>query len=283
MFDELERITARPEPFSTYTVATLWTDPHVSGQMLRYHLHEELDSASRRRSFIERSVAWIGETFELAEGKRAIDLGCGPGLYTNRLAATGASVTGIDLSERSIAHARETAEQAGIAVTHRVHDYLDDRLAERFDEPFDLALLIYCDLCALGPDRRAALLANIHGLLEPGGSLLFDVVSLARYLTIEEGTEFAESLMDGFWSAEPYFGFHTVFTYDDERVVLDRYDIVERDRTWGVSNWLQHYDPDTLEAELASAGFEVASVLGDVAGAPYDRLGEEFAVIARKV
>jgi SAM-dependent methyltransferase len=277
MFDELARITARPEPFSTYTVETLWTDPHVSEQMLRYHLDAELDSASRRREFVDRSVAWIVDRFELAEGRRVLDLGCGPGLYTNRLAAAGATVTGIDLSARSIDHARRTARERGLEVDHAVADYLDDPPAG----PFDVALLIYCDLCALGPDRRARLLANVRDRLARGGVLLFDVVSLARFVSVDEGVEFAESLMDGFWSSEPYFGFHSVFVYDDERVVLDRYDIVERDRTWSVSNWLQHYDPDTLERELASAGFELVEVLGDVAGAPYDRLADEFAVIAR--
>lgn len=277
MFDELARITARPEPFSTSTIDTLWTDPHVSGQMLRYHLDEDLDSASRRHAFIDRSVRWLVDTFDLDAGRRVVDLGCGPGLYTNRLAAAGAAVTGIDLSQRSIDHARRTADDAGLDVDHRVADYLEDPPTG----PFDLALLIYCDLCALDPTRRAQLLANIRELLAPGGALVFDVVSLSRYVTIEEGTEFAESLMDGFWSPKPYFGFHTTFTYDDERVVLDRYDIVEPDRTWSVSNWLQHYEPDALTTELARAGFEVAQLLGDVAGASYDRRGEEFAVVAR--
>ena len=49
-----------------------------------------------------------------------------------------------------------------------------------------------------------------------------------------------------------------------------------------IYNWLQHFDPTSLAAELRGAGLEVASVLGDVAGAPYDPDRPEFAVVARR-
>jgi hypothetical protein len=37
MFEQLEKINNRPEPFEFYTAADLWTDEHTSGQMLRFH------------------------------------------------------------------------------------------------------------------------------------------------------------------------------------------------------------------------------------------------------
>jgi len=79
----------------------LWDDDHISRQMLAAHLDPDLDAASRRHDVIDRSVAWLGSV--IPAGGRVLDLGCGPGLYTSRLAAMGYDVTGIDYSRRSIA------------------------------------------------------------------------------------------------------------------------------------------------------------------------------------
>ena len=64
--------------------------------------------------------------------------------------------------------------------------------------------------------------------------------------------------------------------------MLDRYTIVEAERTRTVDNWLQYFSPETLAEECARAGFAVEALFADVAGAPYNPAGHEFAVIARK-
>jgi len=38
MFEELERINARPKPFEFYTASDLWADEHTSEKMLAFHL-----------------------------------------------------------------------------------------------------------------------------------------------------------------------------------------------------------------------------------------------------
>ena len=57
MFEQLENINTRPEPFECYTAADLWTDNHTSEQMLAYHLNADIDVSSRRVEFIDQSVA----------------------------------------------------------------------------------------------------------------------------------------------------------------------------------------------------------------------------------
>ena len=70
MFEQLEDINYRPEPFACYTAADLWTDDHSSEQMLALHLDAYGDVSSRRGEFIDRSVAWIGSYFEVGTGTR---------------------------------------------------------------------------------------------------------------------------------------------------------------------------------------------------------------------
>ena len=54
--------------------------------MLNYHLDEDIDMSSRNRKFIDRSVEWIVSHFIVGEETKIVDFGCGPGLYTTRLA-----------------------------------------------------------------------------------------------------------------------------------------------------------------------------------------------------
>jgi SAM-dependent methyltransferase len=277
LFETLVRINERPEVYSRYTTDALWTSPDISEMMLRYHLDGEVDLASRRTEFIEASFAWISDRFGLGPQKRVIDLGCGPGLYVSRLARTGAQVTGVDFSPRSIAYARERAEREGLDVDYRLGDYL----ALDIEPGYDLATMIMCDYCALSPAQRMKLLLRVGELLKPGGAFLFDVYSEAYFETWDEMAVYGERMMDGFWSSQPYFGFQNTFKYEAEKVVLERYLIVERERQTEYFNWFQHFSVASLSAEVESAGLFVEDIYGDVTGEPFDASLPEFAMVAR--
>ena len=66
---------------------------------------------------------------------------------------------------------------------------------------------------------------------------------------------FGRNLMNGFWSANDYFAFQHRFRYDPEVVSLDRYTVIEKDRTWDVYNWLKYFSQDEIHRELKDAGF----------------------------
>lgn len=278
MFEELERINRRPEPFEAYTAEELWTDEHTSARMLSFHLDETGDVSSRNAEVIGRSVEWIASRFEVGSGTRIADFGCGPGLYAARLARLGARVTGIDFSSRSIEYARAVAEREHLDVRYVHQNYLDFAT----DDRFDLVMMIMCDFCALSPAQRGGMLERFHGILEPGGSVVLDVYSLAAFDQRDEVATYEVNQLDGFWAPTKYYGFLNTFKYDAEKLVLDKYTIVEAARTRTVYNWLQHFSPEALEGELREAGFRVEGVFADMTGAPYDPSAAEFAVIATK-
>jgi SAM-dependent methyltransferase len=279
VFDLLREIHRRPEPFGEYTARELWTDPHTSERMLACHLDETLDAASRNHAFLDRSVDWIVSHFELEPGAKVADFGCGPGMYAHRLAAHGLEVTGIDFSARSLAYAREQASNAGFGIDYVEADYLHYET----DRRFDLIVMIMCDFCALAPDRRAVLLRKFRSMLADAGAILLDVYAPAMLDAREEGVTYARNLLDGFWSPDEYFGFLHTIKYDDRRLLLDKYTIVERDRTRHIFNWLQCFTPSELEEEFADCGLQVVERRGDVAGGAYDPGAPEFAVVARSI
>ncbi|MHC5121631.1 MAG: class I SAM-dependent methyltransferase [Planctomycetota bacterium] len=278
MFNELEDINSRPKPFEFYTAAELWTDEHTSEQMLQFHLNESIDLSSRNHAFIDRSVEWIASQFNVTADTAIADFGCGPGLYTTRLAQTGADVTGIDFSPRSIDYAKAAAAEKNLDISYHCQNYLDFEA----DKRFDLIIMIFCDFCALSPYQRKTLLQKYHTFLKPGGSLLLDVHSLNIFNEKQESATCELNQLNGFWSPNTYYGFVNSFKYDKEKVSLDKYTIIEKNRTRTVYNWLQYFSRESLTHELAENGFNVQDCFSDVAGASFDPESPDMAIIATK-
>ncbi|SDE37681.1 SAM-dependent methyltransferase [Rhodospira trueperi] len=279
VFPGLADLGERPAPFSVSSARVLWTDPHISGQLLTYHLDPEGQLASRPVAVIDASVAWLGKRLDIDPETRLCDFGCGPGLYTERFAARfGARVTGVDFSPRSLAHARATAERAGLSITYHEADYLTFSTEDRFD----VITLIFLDVCALSPAQRRALYGVWRRHLKSGGRIALDVVSRARFETLSEDMTAGRRFMDGFWSPGDYVGIQETFLYDAESLSLERYTIVEADdQVWTVHNWLQHFTPAQITAELEAAGFAIEDLYGDLTGAPLQPDSPVIGVIAR--
>ena len=277
MFDQLEAINSRPKPFEFYTAGELWTDEYISQQMLAYHLDPDSDTASRKADFIDRSVNWIISRFDLRADKSVADFGCGPGLYTERLAKTGAAVTGIDFSKNSLDYARSRARAEKLSILYVSQNYLEFESEGKFD----LILMIYCDFCALSPSQRKSMLEKFRTLLKPAGSILLDVHSLNYFNQKTESCSYAPDLFNHFWSPQKYYGFLNTFKYAAEKVTLDKYTLFEKDRTRTIYNWLQHYDRQSIADEFCANGLLIENYLANVAGDEFDPAGDEFAVIAK--
>lgn len=277
MYEILRDFLTRPEPFSVYTAEDLWTDEYVSGRMLQRHLDPETDLASRRPEAIDRLVRWIEARIGLA-GQSICDLGCGPGLYTERMAMYGARVTGIDFSERALNHARWTATAKRLKIAYTQANYLSDPLPPSQH----IASLIYGYYCVLSPKQRHLLLHRIRDMLKPGGHFVFDVYSRAQFGQVEEGFVCEPRLENGFWAEGDYVGFKITHRYNDMYLGLDRYLIVEPHRQRAIFNWTQYLSPGQVEAELKHAGLEPVEIFDLSSGGRWIEKAVPFGVLARK-
>ncbi|SCM77185.1 Methyltransferase type 12 [uncultured Pleomorphomonas sp.] len=275
MYETLADFLTRPTPFAVSTTETLWTDPHIANEMLRFHLDESSDLASRRTSSIDAFVGWLDRRFPLS-GSAVTDLGCGPGLYTSRYAKRGAVVTGLDFSANSLAYARKTAEVASLSIDYRQADYLRSDLAGGQD----VVTMIYGDFCAMAPDKRRLILDKIRAALKPNGAFVFDVFSKGMFAELREETMFGPRLMNGFWATGDYIGFKTTMLYRDEMIGLDRYLISTPDRTLQVYNWMQYYTPATITREVLAAGYSAVEIVDFATGDAWQDGATAFAVIA---
>ena len=126
------------------------------------------------------------------------------------------------------------------------------------------------------------MLSKFRSLLKPEGSLLLDVYSLNSFNRREESATYEFNQLNGFWSPDDYYCFVNTFKYDNEKVVLDKYTVIEESRKRMVYNWLQYFSEDSLRNEFEENGFKVEELYSDVAGKPLTPDSSEIAVVAVK-
>ena len=101
-------------------------------------------------------------------GQRVLDVGCGFGDTTQRIAALvgpEGDAVGVDAAARFIETARAEAEEAGVSNTRF---QVADVQAATFEDRFDLAFSRFGTMFFLSP---VAALRNVRAALEPGGRL----------------------------------------------------------------------------------------------------------------
>jgi len=256
-----------PEPF--------WDDEYISGRMLEAHLDPGSDGASRNHEFIRRSAEWIAALTEAPEGKKLLDLGCGPGLYTGIFREKGFSVWGLDLSRRSIDYAeRNTAPD----IVYQCGNYL----TLPFPEEVDLATMIYCDFGVLPPEDRKSLLRKVHAALAEGGMFVFDVFTPDQYAETTENESVEYAAHGGFWSPSPYFCITQRRSYEEYTTFLRQIAVLTEESCRAYHIWEHVFTPDELRTELEEAGFSAVRFHGDVAGATWTGRGKTLAAVAVK-
>lgn len=121
-------------------------------------------------------TALIRALLPLPPGASVLDLPCGDGRITTRLAAAGYAATGVDISAPEIERARAAGGDARFLV--------GDLRALPDLGPFDAVLSWGNSFGYLTPADTARSLAAMHDRLRPGGSLLLETATVAESLLV---------------------------------------------------------------------------------------------------
>lgn len=134
---------------------------------------------------------WIDRHVGLA-GKKVLDVGCGGGLLAEGMAARGAVVTGIDLSEKALGVARLHLLESGRSVDYRhtSAEALADEEAGAYDVVTCLEMLEHVP-------NPASTIASCAALVKPGGHVFFSTINrnAKAYLLAVIGAEYVLRLL----------------------------------------------------------------------------------------
>lgn len=136
-------------------------------------------------------LAWIDGHAEL-KGKRVVDIGCGGGLLSEGMAALGAQVTGIDLSEKALGIARLHLYESGHAIDYRLISA--EAMATEAPGGFDLVTCL--EMLEHVPDP-ASTVAACARLVKPGGQVFLSTLNrnAKAYLVAVLGAEYLLKLL----------------------------------------------------------------------------------------
>ncbi|WP_295487945.1 bifunctional 2-polyprenyl-6-hydroxyphenol methylase/3-demethylubiquinol 3-O-methyltransferase UbiG [Accumulibacter sp.] len=131
-------------------------------------------------------LEWIDGHCQLA-GKRVVDVGCGGGLLSEGMSAKGATVTGIDLSDKALSVARLHLLESGRQVDYR--QLSAEELAAQHAGSYDVVTCM--EMLEHVPDP-ASTVAACAALTRPGGHVFFSTINRnpKAYLLAVIGAEY---------------------------------------------------------------------------------------------
>ena len=276
MFTELSSMVKKPTLYEKGTV-NLWTDEHISKGMLEAHLNPNWDAATRNHATVREIVDWISSVAPAKRYCDLLDLGCGPGIYTEEFNRVGYAVSGMDISERSINYAQNAAQEKSLPITYHHQNYLTlDFVAQ-----FDIITVIYYDFGVLSSEDRARLLRKIYTALKPEGLLILEVLTSKHFSDQQERNswEYAEK---GFFCEEPHLLLHSFYMYDEQSTVLDRHIIITEQNVRHINTFQHTFTKDELSQDLDIAGYKTKTFYGNMTGSDYCDDGNEICVVAKK-
>jgi SAM-dependent methyltransferase len=251
LFDLIQR-DPKPQPWSEGETIP-WNDPDFSVRMLREHLSQAHDAASRRFRIIDQQVDWIDRALLGGVPSAVLDLGCGPGFYTALLARRGHRCTGIDFSPASIDYARTYAENERLNCIYT----LDDIRAADYGAGNRLVMLVYGEFNIFRPADAEAILRKAHAALDDGGTLLLEPF---RYAAARElGSKPPEwwTSDGGLFSDKPHLILRENLWDGVGHVAINRYFIVDGATSEVTRHSIstQAYTDDAYRALLERCGF----------------------------
>jgi SAM-dependent methyltransferase len=216
---------------------------------------------------VETQVTWLLDHLALPPHAAILDIGCGPGLYSQRLAQSGYQVTGIDVAQPFLDYAQAQAKKQGLACVYRPLSMFE----LTFEAEFELVLLINSVLKQLTLAELPALLTRFKAALKPGGHLIAEFSVAPAYdegvePTIDESAAFYPCSI---WSRQFHLWLMRTLTFPASRERVTHHLILEPEHQpqeyW--SRYPLHSVPD-LSKTLTRQGFKVKEIFGFMPGQP---------------
>lgn len=206
----------------------------------------------------DRYVELIDSALNGIPNKKILDIGCGTGLLSVKLAKMGGDVTGVDLSADMLRIATERAKSLQMPI-----EFVNQPMQglEGF-ENFDAAVIAIDSLNYVIVEEEVLLtLKNVYEALTMDGVLLFDVHSTFKtdVIFMESPFTFDNERISYIWETEEGDEPHSVYSelaffIRNQEGLYKRFDEVHYQRTFSIHDYV---------AMLESIGFSIERIFAD--------------------
>lgn len=253
-FDALRPFKSRLEAFTPRDTIP-WEDQ--AEQLLRCR---SVQGFMGLRSFaqVEAHVTWLTDI--LSPRAHLLDVGCGPGLYSNRLGRQGFRVTGIDIARPLLDYAQAEAETTSLPCTYLRRSLL----TLDFHMQFDAALLINSLINALSAAEVGIALTGLQAALKPGGQFIAEVAILpANFADAPALSEEVSLLARSPWCNQFHALMTRILTFPDQNERVTHYLLLQPDSP-PTEYWTRStlYSIDQLSQLLRQHGLNVQQIHG---------------------
>lgn len=217
-----------------------------------------------------KEIDFLVKELELQVPMEILDLACGHGRHSNKLAMMGYKVTGVDITLGFLKMAMDEARRLGVQVNYIQRDMRKIR----FKEEFDRVLLLFTSFGYFEDEENLKVLKNVAKALKPKGLFCLDTInrdnlvkSFVPYIVIEKGEDL---IID-----RNSFDVFTGRMYNKRIVIRDG---KRKDKPF----FIRLYSLTEIQDLLKLAGLEIYKVYGDWDSSPFNLNSRRMIIIAKK-
>ena len=246
-------------PESTQGAKIPWNEPDFSRRMLENHLAQEHDWASRRNDIILRQTAWIAK--QLQSVSTVLDLGCGPGFYTQKLAEWGHHCRGVDFSPASIEYAQKQASGADLELEYT----LCDIRTYTTEQKFDCIIMTFGEFNVFTRQDATDILKNCADMLRDDGLFILEAHTFEAVRAVGVTPATWQRHASGLFSENPHLCLQENGWNADDSSAFSRYFIVDAAtaRVQQYASFMQAYTLEAYQEMLRAANLAGAKILGE--------------------
>ena len=241
-----------------------WWEKYFSEDYLKLYRHDETET-SREADAIVRML-------QIDPGEKILDLACGFGRHSVKLAQQGFKVTGYDLSESFLKKAKELADALDITVDLKQGDMRDIP----YKEEFDVVINMFTAFGFFENEKEdLKVLKGVHRALKPGGQFLMDVLNRETAIRVGPPRRWIRE-NHAFLLEERFFDFFR------SRLELTNQLILINGERKEANYSIRLYTLTEMLGLFNSAGLVLTDVYGDFSGALYNAESPRMILVAQK-
>jgi len=215
-----------------------------------------------------------------------LELGCGTGSMTARLAGRGYDMIGIDNSEEMLSIARENSEEKDDKILYLCQDMREFELYGTV-----AAVISVCDSInyILTEEDLLKVFRLVNNYLDPNGLFLFDLDTLYAYEKVLGDTTIAENRDEGsfiwentYYDEEMINEINLTLFLPEEGRKIPEDDQVSNYRKYEETHYRRAYPLDTVKRLIDEAGMELVAIYDALTQEPPKKDSERVYILVRE-